>query len=102
MTTITLDKYTPLHRIEIWSPRFHDRRILIGKYHLDNNMQHFKIVFTDTRKDTSIRYPETYYLDRKTIQRYKLESNGIIPCYSVPFNKLRILKIAERSIHEIN
>jgi hypothetical protein len=92
-----LDKFEHTKLIEIWSPRFHDKRVLIGKYHLDHKLQPFKIIFTDKRKDGTVRYPETYYLSRKTIKRHKLESNGTIMCYSVPFDKLEKLIINERS-----
>ncbi len=68
--------------IEIWQPRWHDRKVLIAKYKVSSGKN--KIVFTKTKcfKD------KVFEIDGSLIIKYPLETNGTIPCYAVPLDKL--------------
>lgn len=69
--------------IEIWQPRWKDRRVLIAKYKVANDN---KIVFTKARS-----LDREYYMSGEKIRSYPLESNGKIPCYAVPLDELEAL-----------
>lgn len=66
--------------IKIWQPRWHDRVVLIAKNKVQSQNT---IVFTKT---PSLR--GEYPIDRATIEKYPLTSNGKIPCYAVPLDRL--------------
>jgi hypothetical protein len=66
--------------ITIWSPRYHDRKVLIAKYKVqDSNV----VKFTKDKRLTG-----SYPLTRAQIVKYPLESNGTIPCYAVSLDEL--------------
>lgn len=88
---IDLCKHTQFKVLEIWEPRWHDRRALIAKYKVG---EHNKITFPKTKS-----MPDTYYLSGKTIKKYKQESNGTIMCYCVPLDELEQLKLNDMCIH---
>jgi len=85
---VLIDRLTPLNKIEIWEPRWKDRKVLIATYKVG---EHNKIVFT---KAPSM--PGEYYLSGKTIKKCPKETNGKIPVYAVPVDKLEKLEINER------
>lgn len=66
--------------IEIWNPRWHDRRVLIAKYKVHPGIN--QIIFTKSKclKD------RIYKVDAEIITKYPTETNGSIPCYSVPLD----------------
>ena len=65
--------------IEIWQPRWHDRKVLIAKYKVG---QVNDIKFT---KAKNLR-EKIYRLNRADIVRYPLTTNGRIECYEVPLD----------------
>ena len=68
--------------IEIWSPRYHDRRVLIAKYKVcDGNND---IVFTKAKHLRG----KTFRVLGKEVKRCPIETNGVIECYAVPMEKL--------------
>ncbi len=71
--------------IEIWQPRWKDRKVLIAKFRVGT---HNKIVFT---KAPSL--DANYYMSGAKILTYPLETNGKIPCYAVPLDELEILEV---------
>lgn len=79
-----LDKHIPASHIEIWQPRWHDRKVLIAKHKVAT---HNKIVFT---KSPTMK--GEYYASKDTITKYPTESNGKIECYAVPVGELEILE----------
>lgn len=64
--------------IEIWQPRWKDRRVLIAKYKVRGD--YVSIRFT---KAPSIR-KDVFKLPSDEIRKFPVESNGTIDCYSVP------------------
>ena len=66
--------------IKIWSPRYHDRKVLIAKYKVSNTNQ---IIFTKAKSLLN----RTFTLSGETIKKYPLETNGTIPCYAVPLEE---------------
>lgn len=81
-------KHTQFKVIEIWSPRFHDKKTLIGVHHIKKKLDNYVIRFTDKNKDGELRYPGDRFIKRKDIVGHKTESNGTIDCYVVPMSKL--------------
>ena len=81
---MSIGKFTVCQKIEIWQPRWHDRKILIAKFKVGT---HNEITF---KKAPSL--PETYYLSGETIRKYPLESNGKVACYAVPIDELEVLE----------
>ena len=66
--------------IEIWSPRWHDRKVLIARYKVHPGINQIKFTRSKCLKD------KVYELDAKTIVKYNTESNGSILCFAVPLN----------------
>ena len=66
--------------ISIWSPRYHDRTVLIAKYKVGERNE---IKFTKARSLSG----KTYSLSGDTIKKYPVETNGTIPCYAVPLRE---------------
>lgn len=90
---ITFGKYDSMNFIQIWSPRYHDQKVLINPAKVG---VHNKVVFT---KAPSL--PGTYYLSGATIRKFKKESNGTMQCYVVPVSELRPLIINERDMRAL-
>lgn len=76
---------TPLQLIEIWQPRYKDRKVLIAKYKV-RNMN--KIVFTKAKHLAG----QAFYMSGEKIQSYPIDSNGKIACYAVPLDDLEALE----------
>lgn len=81
---MVLPRLTACQKIDIWQPRWKDRRILIAKFRVGT---HNEIVFTKTKS-----MPGSYYLSGETIKKYPLENNGKIACYAVQMDELEVLE----------
>lgn len=68
--------------IEIWQPRWHDRKVLIARHKVGINNE---IVFT---KAPTLK--GTYQIRGAEVEKYPIESNGRIECYAVPLNDMRL------------
>ena len=68
--------------IEIWSPRFHDRKVLIAKYKVCFGENH--IIFTKAKNLKGMKFK----MDGAEISKYPVETNGTIDCYVVDLDKL--------------
>lgn len=90
-----LCKHSQFHVFEIWSPRYHDKKVLLNAFKVGT---HNKIMFT---KAPSMG-EEPYYVSGKTVKKYPKVSNGTIMTYSVPLDELRPLELPEHCIHEYN
>ena len=67
-------------KIQIWTPRWHDRKVLIAKYKVETTND---IEFTKgTLKG------KKYTVSGKDIVKHPLESNGTLSCYAVPLNEI--------------
>ena len=67
--------------LEIWQPRWHDRKVLIAKYKVCSGVN--EIVFTKgTLKGKKFR------INGMDIAKCPLETNGTIVCYAVPLDSL--------------
>lgn len=65
--------------IEIWEPRWHDRKVLIATRKVwEQNI----IRFTKTGA-----YKGDYILSGEEIKKYPVGTNGKIPCYEVPLSE---------------
>ena len=74
-----------MNKIEIWSPRWHDRKVLIAKYKVGVNNE---IVFTRAKNLSGI----TFTIRGADVERFPIETNGTIPCYAVDFDALEAKK----------
>lgn len=81
---MVLSRLTPCQKIEIWQPRWKDRKVLIATYKVGT---HNEIVFTKTPS-----MPDTYYVSGEDIRACTKASNTKIECYEVPLSKLEILE----------
>lgn len=68
--------------IEIWQPRWHDRKVLIAKYKVCNGKN--EIIFTKAKNLIGIKFK----IDGIEIGKCPIETNGTTDCYAVDFNKL--------------
>lgn len=80
-----LSRTTPAARIEIWAPRYKDRKVLIAKYKVQN---HNEIVFTKAKH----LMDHTWYISGADIAKCPLETNGTLACYAVPVDSLEPLE----------
>jgi hypothetical protein len=67
--------------IEIWQPRWHDRKVLIATFKVDpgDNV----VIFTKTKS-----LPGRFHISAEKIRQCPVESNGRIDCYAVPLSYL--------------
>ena len=82
---MTISRTTALNKIEIWQPRYKDRKVLISTYKVGNQNS---IIFT---KAKHLLYKE-YYITGEEIRKCTLETNGTISCYAVPMDKLQLIE----------
>jgi hypothetical protein len=69
--------------IEIWQPRYKDRKVLIATY---------KVGDTNTIVFTKAKYlkGKVFKCSGETIRKYPKETNGTIECYAVPMSELTL------------
>ena len=67
--------------MEIWSPRWHDRVVLIAKYKVTDGLNTIKFTKAKSLKG------KVFTLSGEAIRKHPLESNGKIPCYAVPLEE---------------
>ena len=65
--------------IDIWQPRWKDRKVLIATYKVKPGKN--KVTFSKTKC-----LPGVYEVEGKDIVKYPVESNGTIGCYAVPLD----------------
>lgn len=70
--------------IDIWQPRWKDRRVLIAKYKVGT---HNEITFSKTKS-----LEGSFYISGNDIIKHPLETNGTIACYAVPLDDLEKLE----------
>lgn len=70
--------------IEIWQPRWHDRKVLIATYKVTAENE---IIFT---KAPSL--PGRYRIGGDVVRSCPVETNGAISVYAVPLDKLTKLE----------
>jgi len=80
-----ISRTTPCNKIEIWQPRYKDRKVLIAKFKVG---VHNQIVFTKAKH----LMDNDWYLSGETIRNSALETNGKIPCYAVDVDLLEPLE----------
>ncbi len=81
----SLPRLTPINNIEIWQPRFKDKVVLIAKYKVGT---HNRITFTRAKHLDGMQF----YIAGPDVAQYPLDTNGKIPCYAVPMDKLMRLE----------
>jgi hypothetical protein len=79
---------TPLNVIEIWTPRYHDRTVMVACYKVKT---HNKIIFTKAKHLLG----REYYLGISQAKKCDINNNGKIPCYCVPLDELEPLEYEE-------
>jgi len=70
-------------KLDIIEPRYHDNKVLLAVY---------KIMGKNKVKILRGAYKGTYEISGIAATSYPVESNGVIPCYAVPIDKLRRIK----------
>lgn len=103
LETITLDKFTQFKANfpDILEPRFHDKRILINAQVGEHN----KVHCVYQKADGTRAFPEPLYISGKVAKKYKpfdmpTRAGGVMRLRAIPINEFKVLKIAERSIHD--
>lgn len=66
--------------IEIWQPRWHDRKVLIAKYKVTQGKN--KIIFTKAKQLKD----KVFLVDGGVIAKCPIETNGTVDCYAVPLD----------------
>ena len=80
-----ISRLTPCNKIEIWQPRYKDKRVLIAKFKVGT---HNEIIFTKAKH----LMQNTYYISGEAIRKAPTDTNGSIPVYAVDLNELKILE----------
>jgi hypothetical protein len=73
---------TPVNIIQIWQPRYKDRKVLIAKYKVGQMNQ---IEFTKAKHLEGMKFR----MSGAEIQKHPVEDNGKIACYAVPMDELK-------------
>lgn len=68
--------------IDIWSPRWHDRKVLIAKYKVSDGLNQIRFTKAKSLKG------KVYSISGMEIMKYPVETNGTIKCYAVPLEKI--------------
>lgn len=89
---VTLCRHRGAAKIEIWAPRYHDRRVLINPLRVK---EHNVIALTRANSLNGL-----YYLSGKTIRKYPKSSNGSIKCFAVKLDDLIPFEWEERCMHD--
>ena len=76
-----VSRTTPLNKIEIWSPRYKDRTVLIAAYKVREMNE---ITFTKAKHLLGL----SFFMRGSEIKKYPTTSNGKLPCYIVPLTDL--------------
>ena len=92
---IQLCRHAGVKYHEVWSPRWHDKRVLISDYKIK---EHNIIKFT---KSPTLPDDKLHYVSGKTVRKYKKESNGSVMCYCIPLDQLQDFETATHCEHEI-
>lgn len=71
--------------IEIWQPRYKDNTVLIAKYKVHTGMN--RIRFTKAKHIAGMEFQ----IHSMEIRKCPVDTNGSIPCYAVPFDKLEAI-----------
>jgi hypothetical protein len=85
---VLVSKYTTLNLIDIFTPRYKDRVVLIAGYKVK---EHNKIIFTKAKHLAD----KVYYMSGSQIRSYPKDTNGKIMCYAVPLDDLEPLEYKE-------
>lgn len=81
---MVLDHLTPTQRLEIWQPRWKDRKVLLAKHKVGT---HNTITFTKAPTLAG-----EYYISGAKAATYPLETNGKIACYAIPLDEFEPLE----------
>lgn len=81
-------KMTPMQLIEIWQPRYKDRKVLLATYKVK---EHNKIVFTKAKHLED----REYYISGSQARTYPTTTNGKLTCYEIPLDDLEVLEYKE-------
>lgn len=80
-----LCEHDPITTItKILEPRYHDKSILISQETVDNANEYLVIRFA---KEAPFREYGWFVMEKKMVQKQKLQPNGRILVYVVPLNK---------------
>ena len=71
--------------IEIWMPRYKDRKVLIARYKVG---QHNKVTFTKAKHLAG----KEFYIPGEAVKKHPIETNGTISCYAVPMDELELVE----------
>jgi hypothetical protein len=83
-----ISKLTPINLIDIWTPRYKDRVVLIATYKVKENN---KIIFTKAKHLAD----KEYFMKGSKVRTYPLDTNGTVSCYAVPLDDLEPLEYKE-------
>ncbi len=75
-----ITKKTPITTIDLWHPRYHDKRFLLACYKVSHALPTVVITFSKSKSQQGLRYA----LPKSKIMTYPIVFNGKIDCYAVP------------------
>jgi hypothetical protein len=89
-----LQRFDQIAHFQVWNPRWHDKKVLIACYKIDNaKTEHIKVTFPKSHAMSG-----DWYIARSKVKRCKKESNGTIMCYVVALGKLEPLEINQKDM----
>lgn len=104
LETIVMDRFTQFKANfpPIKAPRWRDNTFLINAQVGDHN----RIVCTYLKADGSRMFPEPLYISGREAKKHKpfamsTQAGGTIMVRAIPVDKFKILKVSERSIHQL-
>lgn len=79
-----LSKDTSCQVLEIWSPKWKDRTVLLAKFKVGT---HNIVKFLKAKS-----MPGEYYVSGEEARKHPIVNNGKLDCYAVPMDKLEKLE----------
>jgi hypothetical protein len=88
-----LCKHSGIRYFDIHHPRYHDKRVLLACHKVGT---HNIIRFSQAKSLEGL-----FYIEGRTVRKYKIENNGAIDVYAVLLSDLEPFELSEHCEHEI-
>lgn len=94
MKTMTLGKYEQMTYFDVWSPRYHDKVVLLKA----KKIKEAKTTWLKVKFSKAPSLSQEYVISRAKALTFPKDSNGTADMIAVPLNELNVLEIDEKDI----
>lgn len=94
MKTVTLGRFEQLTFFDVWSPRYHDRVVLLKA----KKVKEAKTIWLKVKFSKAPSLTQEYVISRAKALTFPKDSNGSADMIAVPLNELSVLEIDEKDM----